>query len=98
MAQTASFSIEIDGTNDGSAYRQIRRDLALATKRWRRRGGVSQGELARRLGLDTPPTGGNMSEHESSSLDLLVRSLLALGATRRDIALEIVRTMPPGGG
>ena len=73
-----------------SAYQKIKLDLALAARRWRQRSELSRNELAERIAASSAPTGLEESE-PPVSLDLLVRSLLALGATRRDIALEIVR-------
>lgn len=69
-----------------SAYEQIKLDLALAARRWHRRS-----ELAERLDSSPAAPTGLEADDPRVSLDLLVRSLLALGATRRDIALEIVR-------
>lgn len=73
-----------------SAYQKIKLDLALAAQRWRQRSELSRNELAERITASSTPSGCEDSE-PPVSLDLLVRSLLALGATRRDIALEIVR-------
>ena len=88
MPQTASYSRATGDLNGDSAYHQIKLDLALAARRWRRRGEVSRGELTERLTLSATRLD---ADDPLVSLDLLIRSLLALGATRRDIALEIVR-------
>jgi len=91
MPLTASHAQPIDDPPDDSAYIRIKLDLALAARRWRRRSEMSPGELAERLDRGASDSTRLAADDPLASLDLLVRSLLALGATRRDIALEIVR-------
>ena len=93
MSQTACYSHPPAGDPpDDSAYLQIKLDLALAARRWRRRSKVSRGELAEQLELGPSGPARLEVDDPAVTLDLLVRSLLLLGATRRDIALEIVRS------
>ena len=80
------------GTSPGdSTYRRIKCDLADAVRRWRLRSEMSPSELARRVHSRPAHVERLESDDPLVTLDLVVRSLIALGATPRDIALEIVR-------
>ncbi|MCC7160942.1 MAG: helix-turn-helix domain-containing protein [Anaerolineae bacterium] len=59
--------------------------------RKRRTGQMTQAELARRLESSQPRVAKAESGDRSVSMDLLVRALLATGATPREIAKEIAR-------
>jgi ribosome-binding protein aMBF1 (putative translation factor) len=76
---------------DDSTYRRIKCDLAEAVRRWRLRSEMSPAELARRVHSRAAHVERIESDDPLVTLDLVVRSLIALGATPRDIALEIVR-------
>jgi predicted transcriptional regulator len=60
--------------------------LSQALRRWRTRKQLTQGELAEALGSSQSRVARMEAADSSVSVDLLVRSLLKLGATRRDIA------------
>ena len=63
--------------------------------RARREGlGLSQSALARRIGSSQSRIAKMEASDATVSLDLLVRGLLALGATRRDIAAAISKKRP----
>jgi DNA-binding XRE family transcriptional regulator len=71
---------------DESALVELKLALATNLKKRRRDRGMTQTELAKRLGSSQPRVARMESADRSVTLDLLVRSLLALGATRRDLA------------
>jgi hypothetical protein len=82
-------------------YVLLKLHLALAVRRWLLRSELNWRQLEERVG-DAGDVGGagnrvRSIEHldASVSLDLLTRALLELGATQRDIALEIVRHTRP---
>lgn len=62
---------------------EIRVALAAAVRARRTRGRVSQAELAERMGSSQPRV--VRLEQGEGTLDLLVRALLAMGATPREI-------------
>lgn len=65
-----------------------------ATLRDRRiKASVTQTELARRLGSSQSRIAKMEAGDESVSLDLLIRALLALGASKRDVAGAIRRSV-----
>lgn len=61
---------------------------ALATRRAQKQ--MTQAELARRIQSSQSRVAKMEAADASVSLDLLIRSLLALGATRKDLATAIV--------
>ncbi|HSS44005.1 MAG TPA: helix-turn-helix domain-containing protein [Thermoanaerobaculia bacterium] len=67
----------------------IKRALAESLRERRRRKRFSQLELAGLIGTSQSRIARMEAADPAVSLDLLVRSLLALGATRRDIARAI---------
>jgi hypothetical protein len=72
----------------GEERRFIETKLALAAglRKWRERTGATQVETARRLGSSQSRLAKMESADRSVSLDLLVRSLYGLGASRADVA------------
>jgi predicted XRE-type DNA-binding protein len=75
------------GLGDGErALVELKLALAASLKKRRSQRGLTQAELAKRLGSIQPRVAKMESGDRSVTLDLLVRSLLALGATRRDLA------------
>lgn len=68
--------------------RFIEMKLALATglRRYRERRGLTQTALARRLHSSQSRVAKMEAADRTVSLDLLVRALLALGATRQEVA------------
>jgi ribosome-binding protein aMBF1 (putative translation factor) len=65
--------------------------LADAVRRLREREGLTQAQLARRFGSSQSRVAKTEAADPSVSLDLLVRWLLGLGATREDVARLIRR-------
>lgn len=64
----------------------VARTLSRALKERRSRRRLSQGQLANLLGSSQSRVAKMEAGDPSVSLDLLIRSLLALGATHRDLA------------
>jgi ribosome-binding protein aMBF1 (putative translation factor) len=60
--------------------------LAVGLREYRQRQGLTQTALARRLRSSQSRVAKMEVADRTVSLDLLVRALLALGATRRDVA------------
>lgn len=73
-------------TPDESAYVDLRIKLADAVRRLRRQRSLTQLQLAQLLQSSQSRIAKAESADESVSLDLLIRTLLALGATDRDLA------------
>ncbi|MGH9364861.1 MAG: helix-turn-helix domain-containing protein [Thermoanaerobaculia bacterium] len=69
----------------------IKRALAESLRERRRRKRLSQLRLASLIGTSQSRIARMEAADPAVSLDLLVRSLLALGATRRDLARAIGR-------
>ncbi len=81
-------------TPEASALVEIK--LALSKKlRQRRESSMTQSELAERLGSSQPRVAMAEAGHGSVSLDLLVRAMLATGATPQEIATAISGARPP---
>ena len=76
-----------------SALVELRLALSQSLKRWRKRRGLSQVELARRLESSQSRVAKMEAGDASVSVDLLVRSLFALGATPKDLA-QTIRQLP----
>ena len=70
-------------------YVSLRIRLGDAVKRLRQKRELTQVELAARMGSSQSRMAKAETADNSVSLDLLIRSLLALGATRRDLAKAI---------
>lgn len=70
--------------------------LALSSElRERRSGqGLSQGALAEKLGSSQSRVAKMEASDPTVSVDLLIRGLLATGASKKDIATAIVRSKP----
>lgn len=75
-----------------SALVDLRVALSASLRERRLRANLSQAALARRLASSQSRVAKMEAADPSVSLDLLLRSLLALGATRRDIAGALTRT------
>ena len=76
------------------AFIEVRLRLAEALKQHRTRRRITQVALARILGSSQSRVAKMESGDPTVSLDLLVRSLLALGASRSDIARVIASKRP----
>jgi ribosome-binding protein aMBF1 (putative translation factor) len=77
------------------AYVELRLNLSRKLKEERARRALSQGEVARRLRSSQSRVAKMEAGDPSVSLDLLIRALLAVGATRRDIAGAIAPPKKP---
>jgi predicted transcriptional regulator len=73
-------------TSEEAAYVELKVRLAMGLRRWRRRRNVTQAELARRLQSSQSRIAKMEAGDPSVSLDLLIRSLLMLGASRRELS------------
>jgi transcriptional regulator with XRE-family HTH domain len=69
--------------------------LAEAIRGRREEHSLSQADLARLIGTGQARVSKLESASESTSLDMLFRCMLALGATREDLAEAILRSTPP---
>ena len=76
-------------TDEERAFIETKLSLAVAVRDRRKRRKISQTQLARRLGSSQSRVAKMEAADSSVSLDLLVRSLLSLGATQADIAKAI---------
>ena len=68
-----------------AAYIELKVRLAMGLREWRRRRDLTQAGLAKRLQSSQSRIAKMEAGDPSVSLDLLVRSLLTLGASRRDL-------------
>lgn len=71
---------------DEQRFIELKLALAAALRRLRERRGLTQADLARRFGSSQSRVAKTEAADPSVSLDLLVRWLLGLGATRKDLA------------
>jgi DNA-binding XRE family transcriptional regulator len=77
-------------TEEETRYIELKLALSQAVRTRRQEAGLSQEDLARRLGSSQSRVSKIESADATVSLDLLVRSLLTVGASREDIADAIV--------
>ncbi len=91
----------LDLTEEETRYIELKLALSQAVRARRQEAGLSQEDLARRLGSSQSRVSKIESADATVSLDLLVRSLLTVGASREDIADAIAepghRTVVTGG-
>jgi DNA-binding XRE family transcriptional regulator len=80
---------------DEAAYVELRLRLANSLRSRRQRMKLSQAGLAERIGSSQSRVAKMEADDPSVSIDLLVRSLFALGATSRDVARAISHTALP---
>jgi DNA-binding XRE family transcriptional regulator len=73
-------------TAEEAAYVEVKVQLAMGLREWRRRRNLTQADLARRLQSSQSRIAKMEAGDPSVSLDLLIRSLLMLGATRRELS------------
>lgn len=76
-------------TDEEEAVVELRLRLSDGVRRRRARLGLSQAAVAKRLGSSQSRVAKMEAADPSVSLDLLLRALLAMGATRREIARAI---------
>lgn len=87
---TVGSPAEFLGLDEGeAAFVEMKVALSQSLRQWRTRQKLTQGELARRLGSSQSRVAKMEAADPTVSVDLLVRSLLSLGATARDIARAI---------
>ena len=79
----------LDLTDEEAALIELKLDLAKAVKAERIRRKLTQDELGRMLGSSQSRVAKMEAGDPSVSIDLLVRSLLRMGATRRDLARHL---------
>lgn len=72
-----------------AALVDLRLALSASLRRWRTQRGLSQTELARQLRSSQSRIAKMEAGDRTVSVDLLMRSLIAMGATRRDLARAI---------
>jgi len=78
-------------TPDEAAYVELRLKLSDAVRDFRKKKRLTQLELAELLHSSQSRIAKVEAADESVSLDLLIRSLLTLGATEKDLARVITR-------
>jgi hypothetical protein len=81
-------------SSEEDAYIELKLKLADAVRERRRRRHLTQVDLARVLRSSQSRVAKMEAGHPSVSLDLLIRSLLALGASERDLATIIGHPTP----
>jgi len=79
----------LDLTDEEAALIELKLDLARAVKAERIRRKMTQDELGRLLGSSQSRVAKMEAGDPSVSIDLLIRSLLRMGATRRDLARHL---------
>jgi ribosome-binding protein aMBF1 (putative translation factor) len=76
-------------TDEEAAFIELKLSLAQSLRRERQRQGLTQMQLAKRLESSQSRVAKMEAGDRSVSLDLLVRSLLAIGTTKRQLARMI---------
>lgn len=69
-----------------AAYVELKVRLSLGLREWRQRRKLTQADLAKRLQSSQSRIAKMEAGDPSVSLDLLIRSLLTLGASRRELS------------
>ena len=73
-------------TAEEAAYVELKVRLAIGLREWRRRRKLTQGQLAKRLQSSQSRIAKMEAGDPSVSLDLLIKSLLMVGASRRELS------------
>lgn len=76
-------------SDEQAAFVDIKARLAVALANLRARQKLTQVEVARKLGSSQSRLAKMEAADKTVSLDLLVRSLLVLGATRKEVAAAV---------
>ena len=76
-------------SDEESALVEVKLGLATAVRRQRKRRRLTQQELGRLLGSSQSRVAKMEAADPSVSIDLMVRSLLRMGASRKDVASYI---------
>jgi predicted XRE-type DNA-binding protein len=82
-------------SDEEAAYVELRLKLAESLRRRRQNRNLSQNQLARLLHSSQSRVAKMEGGDPTVSIDLLIRSLLALGASNRDLARTISRASLP---
>lgn len=82
-------------SDEEAAFVELKLALSRSLRERRTEQGLSQTEVARRIGSSQSRVAKMEASDPAVSLDLLVRGLLATGATRRDIAAAITAKEGP---
>ena len=77
-----------------AALVEMRLALSASVRDRRQQARLTQTALAKRLGSSQSRVAKMEAGDPSVSLDLLVRALLSLGATRKDVATALARRVP----
>ena len=89
---TAQESLRL--SSEEAAYLDLKVRLAMGLRERRRRRSLTQADLAKRLKSSQSRVAKVEAGDPSVSLDLLIRSLLILGATRRELSRIISARSP----
>ena len=73
-------------SDDERRFIETKLALAAGLRRWREQLGLTQMEVAQRIGSSQSRVAKMESADQTVSTDLLLRSLFRLGASRRDVA------------
>lgn len=73
-------------SSEEAAYVELKVRLAMGLREWRQRRRLTQADLAKRLQSSQSRIAKMEAGDPSVSLDLLIRSLLTLGASRRELS------------
>ena len=86
----------LDLSPEEAEFIDLKLALAAGLKKERTARGLTQAELARRVGSSQSRVAKMEAADPSVSVDLMVRSLFKLGARRRDVAQLVTRTRSRG--
>jgi|SRR5215208_2341622 len=78
-------------SDEEAALVEMRLALSASLRERRARAGLTQAALARRLGSSQSRVAKMEAGDPSVSLELLIRALLAAGATKRDVAQALTK-------
>ncbi len=79
-------------TKEESAFIEMKLALARSLKRRRQLRGITQARLAKQLGTSQSRLAKMESADRTVSIDLLIRALLEMGTSRKDVAQILSRT------
>jgi len=82
-------------TDDEASFVEIRHKLGKEFRTRRATGGMTQAELAKRIGSSQSRVAKMEKGDPSVSLDLLVQGLLAIGTTVQELGAVVASAVPP---
>jgi DNA-binding XRE family transcriptional regulator len=85
-SKVGTFAEFLRRSPEESVYIELKARLAIGLQEWRRRRRLTQADLAKRLQSSQSRIAKMEAGDPSVSLDLLIRSLLTLGASRRELS------------